>query len=89
MPAESGKIGTLSVEMFPEELIALHQEVMHHPSLLVLLAGQADKDIYIQICEIAAYCGIIVHGDYTGEDMLELCTKLIEHLQKKRIIVVH
>lgn len=89
MPAESGKIGILHVEMFPDELIALHQEIHHHPSLLVLLAGQADKDIYIQICEIAAYCGVIVHGDYTKEDMLSLCEKLIEHLQKKRIITVH
>lgn len=89
MPAESGKIGTLLVEMFPEELIALHQEIMHHPSLLVLLAGQADKDVYIQICEIAAYCDVIVHGDYTKEDILSLCDKLIMHLQKKRTISVH
>lgn len=76
------------IEMFPEELTDLHKEIHHHPKLLALLHGQPDKDVYIQILEIAAYCDIFVMGTYTRDDMLELCKKLTRKLQSSRTLVV-
>lgn len=75
-------------EYFPEELIALRREIQEHPPLLVILADQADKDVYIQILEIAAYCKILVMGEYTRNDMLNLCKMLTEKLMSMRTIVV-
>jgi len=75
-------------EYFPEELNALRQEIDHHPDLKTILAGQADKDVYIQIAEIAAYCGIVLDGLYTREDLIGLCGKMVQHLQSKRAIIV-
>lgn len=84
----SNKNSKLQYEMFPEELIQLRIEINNHPDLLVILAGQADKDVYIQIAEIAAYCGIVLDGDYTRDDIIGLCKTCLEHLIRKRDIIV-
>lgn len=76
------------LEFFPEPLIQLRQEIDHHPDLLVLLSVQSDKDVYIQISEIAAYCDIVLDGTYTREDIVELCELCIKRLQAKRTIMV-
>ena len=75
-------------DYFPEELIALHREIQNHPPLLKLLAEQEDKDVYIQILEIAAYCKILVAGEYTRDDMLNLCEMLTKKLMSMRTIIV-
>ena len=81
--------GGVTLEFFPEELIALRQEINHHPDLLVILHAQADKDVYMQIAEIAAYCNILLAGDYTREDIVELCGKFVLELQKKRVAILN
>lgn len=75
-------------EFFPEELTDLHKEIQHHPNLLQILHDQADKDVYIQILEIAAYCKILVAGTYTRDDMLNLCKMLTTKLMSMRTIIV-
>jgi len=72
---------------FEKELTDLQAEVIeHHPDVMVILATLTDKDIYMQLSAIAVHCGIILHGDYTKEDMLGLCKKMTEYLVKKRTI---
>jgi len=75
-------------EMFPVELTDLHREIQHHPALLQILHDQADKDVYIQIMEIASYCKILVTGTYSRDDMLNLCKMLTEKLMSMRVIIV-
>lgn len=75
-------------ELFPIELTDLHREIQYHPKLLQLLHDQADKDVYIQILEIAAYCKILVAGTYTRDDMLNLCKMLTAKLMSMRTIIV-
>ena len=84
----SNKNPRLQFEMFPEELNQLRVEIDNHPDLLVILAGQADKDVYIQISEIAAYCGIVLDGMYTRDDIIGLCGKCVETLRRKRDILI-
>ena len=83
------EIQNLAIEMFPPELTDLRIEIQKHPALLVVLAAQAEKDVYIQLMEIATYCDILVLGDYTMEDMLGLCKKMTEELVKIRTIQVY
>lgn len=73
--------------MFPQEITELHKEIHKHPELLKILHEQANKDVYIQLMEIAAYCKILVAGDYTHADMLNLCTVLTNKLQSMRTLV--
>jgi hypothetical protein len=82
-------LGTLHVEMFPEELIALNEEIIHHPILLARLKAQTDPDIYIRINEIATHCGLILDGMYTRDDILELCVLLKDKLYKSRSTIIH
>ena len=76
------------LEFFPEPLNQLRQKIDHNPDLLVLLSVQQDKDVYIQISEIAAYCDIVLDGTYTREDIVELCELCVKRLQAKRMIMV-
>lgn len=78
----------VAFDYFPQELIDLRIEISKHPPLLKLLHEQEDKDVYIQILEIAAYCKILVTGEYTREDMLNLCTMLTQKLMSMRTVIV-
>lgn len=82
------EIKNIAFDYFPQDLIDLRIEVQKHPPLLKLLHEQEDKDVYIQILEIAAYCKILVVGEYTREDMLNLCKMLTEKLMSMRTIIV-
>ena len=78
----------LQFEMFPQEVLDLHTEVRKHPDLMQKLHDQENKDVYIQILEIATHCGILVAGTYTREDMLSLCEMLTKKLYSARSIIV-
>lgn len=78
----------LKYEFFPESLTALRVEIDNHPALLKILNDQEDKDVYIQLSEIAAYCGVILEGDYTREDVIKLADKLVWELKKKSSILI-
>ncbi len=85
----SNKNSKLQFEMFPEELIQLQVEVYeHHPALLQILHNQQDKDIYMQLCEVFAYCEMIVEGTYTRDDIIELAGIALKKLMQKRTLVV-
>lgn len=71
----------LKYEFFPESLTALRVEIDNHPALLQILAAQEDKDVYIQLSEIAAYCGIILDGEYSRDDLIKLADKLVWKLK--------
>ncbi len=81
-------LNKVAFDYFPQELIDLRIEISKHPDLLKLLHEQEDKDVYIQILEIAAYCKILVMGEYTKDDMLNLCKMLTEKLMSMRTIIV-
>lgn len=78
----------VAFDYFPQELIDLRIEIQKHPELLKILHEQEDKDVYIQIMEIASYCKILVMGEYTRDDMLNLCTMLTQKLMSMRTILV-
>lgn len=84
----SSKNTKLQFEMFPEPLIQLRIEIDNHPELMAILAAQVDKDVYIQICEVAAYCGIVLEGIYTRDDIINLCEMCLKKLISKRTLIV-
>ena len=74
-------------QYFPEEQIALMQEIQNHPDLLTILAVQ-QHDPHLHLAEIAAYCNILLDGTYTAEDINKLCDIMTRKLQEKRAIIV-
>lgn len=73
---------------FPESLIALREEIDHHPDLLTILKLQPDSDIYIHIAEIAAYCKVVLDGYYTQADIIRLADILVRELRAKRVAII-
>lgn len=78
----------LKLEFFPESLQALRVEIDNHPDLLQILHNQSDKDVYMQISEISAYCGILLEGDYSKEDVIRLADKLVWKLKSKNSLLI-
>ena len=79
----------MHIRMFDQRLIALLDEVnKHHPHIIQLCSIQADKDFYIQLCEVAAAIGVVVEGDFTDKQTYELCEFLTKQLVKSRTILV-
>lgn len=75
------------LEFFPRERLDLAQEVKEHPDLLKLLANHKADEFEIQIAEIAAYCDVILDGEYLQSDLDNLCTILVKKLRNKRSII--
>lgn len=75
-------------EKFPEPYIQLQQELStdFHPrlqSILRINGGTAD-DVDLKLAQIAAYCEIVLDGEYTLEDRIKLCTILVKRLKERR-----
>jgi len=76
--------GKYILEFFPESLQELRVEIGYHQVLQQRLNDQEDKDIYIQLSEIAAHCGMLLNGDYTRSDILELVDIMLQKLKAMR-----
>ena len=81
----------MRVEMFPQEVIDLNEEVAKHPPLMDRLNNQENKDFYVLLAEVAAHCGIIMNDTYTPEMINKLCVMLKEELYKRRtgLVIIH
>lgn len=76
------------MQLYEQELQDLNAEVIHHPELQKILAAQADKDFYVQLADISLYCGVVLDGDYTKDDVLKLCTLLTKKLYERRTQII-
>ncbi len=75
-------------EYFPPERLELHIELRQHPDLLELLARHPLDEFEIRIAQIATYCEVILEGDYTPQDLTDLCVVLKRRLVEKRTGIV-
>jgi hypothetical protein len=73
---------------FEQELLDLQREMFYHPDLLAILKIQEDKDIYITIAEISAFCGVVLDGEYTKEDVLRICKMCTNALRERRTGII-
>jgi hypothetical protein len=73
------------INIFPDEVINLQRELVHHPKLMELLRANHRADSWeTKLAEIAKYCDVIVNGDYTEEDLVKLCGILEKKLMERR-----
>ena len=72
------------LELFSESRIQLQREVQQHPALCELVANHPVTEFETILAEIAAYCGIVLDGSYTKEDLDKLCDILYWRLRDAR-----
>jgi hypothetical protein len=84
----NGSPPRLDLQFFPQQMLDLHREIQHHPPLLKLLHDQDNKDVYIQLMEIATYCEIVVIGTFTHQDILDLASKCTSKLYAMRTSII-
>jgi len=72
-------------EMFPPVFLALQEEIQKHQALLVnLLQLPKDCGMEMKLGEVAAFCGIILDGDYNEKEIIELCEECVKRLKQAR-----
>lgn len=73
-------------EFFPDEYLALERELRtdYHPKLVAILGQYPVDEVDIKLAQTAAYCEVILDGDYNLEDRIQLCRILKEKLILKR-----
>ena len=76
--------GKVLLEYFPQSKIDLATEVRHHPTLIALLQKHPQSEFELLLCEIAAYCEVVLDGDYLPEDINQVCKILEKKLRAKR-----
>jgi len=86
--AMNGSTPKLDLQFFPQQMLDLHTEVRKHPALMKLLHDQENKDVYIQLMEIATYCEIVVIGTFTHQDILDLAEKCTRKLYSMRSSII-
>lgn len=75
-------------EYFDPRMLALQEEVYHHPQLMELLAKHPPQEMEMRIAEIAAYCEVMLDGYYSEEQLNELADVLTRKLKQKNCIVL-
>lgn len=74
--------GKIVFELFPREYIQLNQELytQYHPKLQRILEQFGPDEVDIKLAQIAAYCEVMLDGDYRLDDRIGLCKILYEKL---------
>jgi hypothetical protein len=74
--------GKFILEIFPQEYIDLNKELatQNHPKIQAIVAGYPPEEIDIKLAQIAAYCEVMLDGDYTLESRIQLCKVLKDKL---------
>ena len=75
-------------QMFSQGRLDLAQEVKKHPDLIALLQKHPQNEFEILLAEIAAYCEVVLDGDYTPAQLDKLCAILYRKLQYKRTGII-
>jgi hypothetical protein len=81
-------MGKIVIEMFHENRIALDREILEHPKLMELLKNQPHDEFEMRLAQIAAYCSVVLHGDYLQKDLDDLCGVLHKKLYEKRSLII-
>jgi hypothetical protein len=61
------------LNFYPEPILQLQKELIHHPVLQQDLARHPAHEWEIRLAQIALYCEVLLDGDYTEENLVKLC----------------
>jgi len=78
----------MKIVMFHQNRIDLDREIHNHSKLMERLANHPADEFEIRLAEIASYCEVLLHGDYTPDDLDKLCGILFKRLLEKRIPII-
>lgn len=77
--------GKIVFELFPQEYLDLNAELCtgYHPKIEFISQYPPDE-LDLKLAQIAAYCEVMLDGDYDLEARIKLCKILKEKLIEKR-----
>lgn len=74
--------------MFDPRRIELQKELVHHPKLCELINNHPVSEFETRLAEIAAWCGVLLDGYYTPEELSKLCEILRDKLYESRTEII-
>jgi hypothetical protein len=78
--------GKMIFEIFPQEYLDLQAELASgfHPKIVAIISVYPAEEIDIKLAQIAAYCEVVLDGDYDINDRVKLAGVLTKKLMEKR-----
>lgn len=70
---------------------ALNEEVPKHPALVEHLSKHPSNEFEVRLAEIARFAGVMLDGEYTVQDIDNICELCLGELKKRstQIILLH
>ena len=75
-------------ELVPQQLLDLDEEAQKHPDLLEKLSVHPPNEMHIRCAGIAAFCGVVLDGAYTEDDINKLAEILTNKLRSRRTGII-
>lgn len=66
----------------------LQKEVRNHPELVELLSQEPSVEFEVRLAKVAKFCGILVDGEYTQQDVDNICALCLEELKKRSTLIL-
>jgi hypothetical protein len=78
----------LNITLLPPSVIAINEELSSglHPALEIKIAESECTTAADRLAVVAAHCGVVLDGYYSGEDLAKLCDILLGKLKDMRQI---
>ncbi len=79
----------LEIVMFPEEVIELNRELangLHAPLQEIMHGLDSHVSFQERLGHIAAYCELVLDGQYMPDDIAGICGELVKRLKDKRVL---
>ncbi len=76
------------IEYFPQNYQDLNREIVNHPKLLELLQKHPPNEFELRLAEIAAYCDVVLDGQYFPSELDKLAGILVKKLVEKRVPII-
>lgn len=70
-----------NIDMFPEEITQLAQEINRHPNLKKILEANQHAGFSYLFGVVGEYCGMVLDGVYSHDDIVKLAGVMVEKLK--------
>lgn len=78
----------IKLAYFGDNILELNKEIQNHPILMQALSAKDISEFEFRIAVVAAHCGLVLDGDYNGNDLEMIAGKCLERLRNRRPIIV-
>lgn len=75
-------------QLFPDEMIALQDELMNHPDVMTALSVTDDKSMGGILASLCTIFDIVIDGVFNEKEICGIAAQLTKELRQRRTLIV-